>query len=108
MDSGRCVSLMRRFGLVRWLRGKEGRAEEKAEVLLLVWCRGQNQNRAGMEYGGDFAAERLLSCRFFSRSNVGQHGWGDFGDPREHSVHLSSWKDSTQVVSCYLGDGSWW
>lgn len=62
---------------------KEGKAEEKAEVLVLVWCRGQNQNRAGREYGGDFAAGRLLPRRFFSRSNAGQQGWLDFRDPHE-------------------------
>lgn len=55
MDSGRYVSLMGRFGLERcW--GRTGTAEEKAEILLLVWCRGQNQNRAGREYGEDYAA----------------------------------------------------
>lgn len=62
MDLGRCVSLMGRFGLVRcW--GKAGTAEEKGEVLELVWCRGQNQNRAGAEYGEDYAAGSTLSAR---------------------------------------------
>ena len=37
MDSGRCVSLMKRFGLAKCVWGNGGEAEEKAEVLVLVW-----------------------------------------------------------------------
>lgn len=46
---------MGRFGLVRFW-GRAGTAEEKGEVLELVWCRGQNQNRVGTEYREDYAA----------------------------------------------------
>lgn len=55
MGLGRCVTLMGRFGLARcW--GRAGTAEEKGEVLELVWCRGQNQNRSGTEYGDNNVA----------------------------------------------------
>lgn len=56
---------------------------KRRQVSVLVWCRGQNQNRAGTDYGGDFAAGRLLPHRFFCGSYAGQRGWLDFRDPHE-------------------------
>lgn len=72
------MSLIGKFGLVRSVVRKAGKAEEKAEMVL-VCCRGQNQNRAGTEYGGDFAAAGC--CLTGSCLSAVQEGWLDFRVP---------------------------